>query len=235
MNIRALHQAVLNLLGRSDDPLELIGSGLSEADSRLFQHESGKVLLFYLPCFLCAIFGDFEKGSSIALENAGRFEKAAAGIFMNFHETFCRGVNLLGMAKKTKERKYTKAGIKILRTVRTWAKRDNPNVLHYVQLFEAELSVLKGKLDAAEVSYQKALSLARRSGFLPDAAIIHERYASFFLVDRKSPSDARHHLMEGCKLYEEWGCRLKADQLRRNGEAIHLELPPRRVSIKTLK
>jgi hypothetical protein len=176
--------------------------------------ESGRVGFFYLPCFLCAVFANYEKGSELALENDGRFEKALSGAGMVMHWTFVAGINHFGMARKTKKQKYIKAGKKALSTIKSWAKHDNPNILHYLHFFEAEVAALKGKLDAAEVLYQKAQTISRRAGFIQDAAIINERYASFFLTIRKSPEDAVYKAEESIKLYEEWGCVLKADMLR---------------------
>ena len=79
---------------------------------------------------------------------------------------------------------------------------------------------MEGRLDKAELLYHQALSIASRSGFLQDAAIINELFAEFFLNRRKSPDDALYKMKASCGLYEEWGCHLKAEMLRAKYGAI---------------
>jgi hypothetical protein len=229
MNLRSLWQCVQNLigLGGTDDVCGLVGNALSEANAQSITLDSGKACLYYLPCFLCAVFGNYEKGAALALDYDGKFDKALSGACNVMHETFAAGVNLFGMARKTKKSKYKRAGKKALSKIRSWAKHDNPNVLHYLHCFEAELAALNGKLDTAEALYHRSLALARRSGFIHDAAIINERYASFFLLVRKVPDEAYYQMEEACKLYEEWGCRHKADLLRREYQWIREKETPR--------
>ena len=222
-NLTMLWQCVLNLLGKSDDPCVLQGKAIPDLEA--FQEsitlENSKCLLFYVQSFLLAIFGEYEKGAALALENGGRFQKAGPGLFMNMHETFVRGLHLFCMAKRCpKTTKYKRAARKALSTISGWAKKDNPNVLHYEKLLKAELCSLNGKLDSAQLLYHQALSLASRSGLIQDAAIINERCAEFFLKERKSVDDATKKMMKSIKLYEEWGCCVKADMLRAQHDSI---------------
>lgn len=221
-NLRTLWQCALNLLGRSENTCILTGEAILDIDSftASINVEAELCLVRYVQCYLCAIFGLFETGSAMALEDEGRFNKAGPGIFMNMHETFVRGLCLFGMARKSKQSKYKKAGKRVLSTIRKWVRNDNPNVLHYEKLFEAELRALEGKLDAAELLYHQALSLAARSGFIQDAAIINERCGDFFLRKRKSPDDAMYKMKEACKLYEEWGCRKKVEMIRKEFRSL---------------
>jgi hypothetical protein len=221
-NISTLWQGVLNLLGRSDDPLHLAGEAIPNIDSftSAINLESELVLVDYIQMYIYAIFGFYEKGADLALKNEGRFSKAGPGIFMNMHETFTRGLCLFGAAGISKQRKYKRAGIRVLSTIRKWVKNENPNVLHYEKLLEAELRSLNGKLDAAELLYHQALNLATRSGFIQDAAVINERCANFLMHKRKSPDDALYKMREACKLYEEWGCRPKVEMIRKEHPSL---------------
>ena len=215
-NISMVWQGTLNLLGRTSDPLELAGEAIPDLEDfkSLLTIESGVSLLPYIQCCLCAILGSYEKGAELALANEYRMRKAGPGIFMNMHDTFVRGLCLFAMARKTKQRKYTVAAKRAFGEIRKLTRKEDPNVLHYEKLFEAELCALKGNLDTAEILYQRALNLATRAGFLHDAAIANERCADFFLHERKCKEDALYKMEEACKLYDEWGCRIKVDMLR---------------------
>mmetsp|Transcript_45096 Transcript_45096/g.109717 ORF Transcript_45096/g.109717 Transcript_45096/m.109717 type:complete len:502 (-) Transcript_45096:125-1630(-) len=237
LNARSIWQCVQNLLGlgETDDPCALVGNALSEANAQSITLESGKFGLHYMPCYLCAVFGKYEKGSQIAKENMKRFEKALSGAGISMHWTFVAGVNHFAMARKTRKRKYIKEGKKVLSTIRGWAKNDNPNVLHYLHLFEAEMAALRERLDASEVLYHKAIAISRRSGFIHDAAMINERLASFFLHHRKSNDDAYYQMLEACKLYEEWGCYLKVEMLQKEYRSVAEENATPRQTIEAIE
>ena len=216
-NLTILLQAVVNLtVPKAEDA----GKSNEDAIPNLEQPktgeeiESGICLKICMQNFVDFIYGRYEKAANMAVEHEGRFQKAGPGFFMNMQETFVTGICCFVMARKTKNSKYKKVAKRALQKMSRWAKKDNPNVLHYEKLFQAELSCLNGKSDAAELHYQQALSLASRYGFIQDAAIINERSGDFFLNIRKSPEDALYKFEKACKLYEEWGCPAKAQMLR---------------------
>lgn len=226
-NVPMVWQCTLNLLGRSADPSELSGEVIPDLESfeSLLTIESNASLLPYVQCCVYAVLGFYEKGAELALANEYRMRKVGPGLFINMHDTFIRGLCLFAMARKTKQQKYKVAAKRALGAIKKWARKGNPNVLHYEKLFEAELKALNGKLDAAELLYHRALNLATRSGFLHDAAIANERCADFFRHVRKSKEDALYKMEEACKLYEEWGCRIKVDMLRKEYEPLQT-MPP---------
>ena len=135
-NISMLWQSALNLSDKCDNPEDLSGDVIPNLAtfSESVTLESGKVMLRYCQSYLCAIFGNYERGASMALVDEGRFKKAGPGICINMHETFTRGLCLFCMARKSKMPKYKRAGKRVLSTIRRWVKEENPNVLHYEQL-----------------------------------------------------------------------------------------------------
>ena len=62
-----------------------------------------------------------------------------------------------------------------------YVKRRNANAAHYNLGLEAELLVLAGRHNEANMKFQAAVALASRSGFIHDAALISERFAQFLL------------------------------------------------------
>ena len=217
INISSLRQAVLNLSAMSGNPLSFEGEAIAdvEAHKASMTAEADMCLFLYLEMFVYAIFGDYEKGASMALEHEGRFQKAAAGLFMTMHETYARGLNLFGMARNTKLPKYKRAAKRVLSQVNEWAKHDNPNVMQYSKLFQAELFALNGKINAAELAYHQALGFANRLGCIHDEAIIHERFADFFWNSKQSLEEAEFHIEKSCEKYYDWGCPLKAEILQK--------------------
>ena len=121
---------------------------------------------------------------------------------------------------KTKKRKHKREAKRLLNIISGWAKKDNPNVLHQHNLLLAEFRSMEGKLDEAELLYTRAFRLASRSGFRHEAAMINELTAEFFRDQKKSLDDAKYKMEEACKLYEEWGCQIKADMLRKEYEVL---------------
>ena len=268
-NINSLLQCVLTL--QQDDEevsYALQGEAIQNLEAFLesIELETVRNMAYFAQLAVCTVLGKYEKGGDLIFENDGSFQKSSSGMFVVFHETFFRGVCLFAMARQTsfelgfrlKQGKYKRAAKKVLATVSNWAKNENPNVLHYQKLFEAELAALNGKLEIAEMHYLKALSMATRSGFIHDAAIINERMADFFWHLRVSPEDALYKIEDACRLCklsclpevwiysdiitatlthldvfcfadEEWGCRVKAHLLR--DQYDHLRRLPSKVFV----
>jgi hypothetical protein len=227
-NIAMLFQCTLNLLGKSaDGPLSLCGEVIP--DFEVFQSsitiETGKCLLLMLREYLCMIFGSYIDGADLALSDEGRFKKGTTGMFFVMPETFARGVNLFAAARMTGKKRYRRAAKSVLKVTRRWAAENNPNVQHHYQLFLAEMCALDGQDEKAELLYHRALSLAKRAGFVSDAAIISERCADFYDCRKKSQDDTKYKVEEACRLYAEWGCKTKSDMLQRKYDRNFSQLP----------
>ena len=55
---------------------------------------------------LYAIFGEHEKGASLAIEKGNSISKSTPGYFLIMSDTFFRAISLYVMAIKTKRRKF---------------------------------------------------------------------------------------------------------------------------------
>merc|ERR1712232_51375 len=111
---------------------------------------------------------------------------------------------------------------KFHKIVKDWAKKGDPNCLHYDLLLDAEKAALKGKKDVAIESYQQAALQAGRSGFIHDQALANERLGDFSL-DIGDVDEAKYRYNEAIKLYGEWGASRKVRQLEE--EKLSLLLP----------
>jgi hypothetical protein len=122
-------------------------------------------------------------------------------------------ISLFAMARKTRERKYTNLAKKSLASIKDWAEKGNPNVVHCKSLLEAELAALNGRQHAAKKHYEVAAMLAGRGGFVRDAALANERYGEFLIEDESDREEAAFRFQEASKLYLEWEARAKAGLL----------------------
>ena len=134
-------------------------------------------------------------------EFLGNFPYQAIAVW----DIFLRGVCLFGAARETKKRRYKRHARKIRATVDKWLDQGNPNVRHHSALFAAEDLALRGKFKEAQRSYESAIAVASRGGYIHDRAIAHERYALHLLQDLQDTENASYHATEADRMYREWG------------------------------
>jgi predicted ATPase len=130
-------------------------------------------------------------------------------------ETFHRGITWFAtMARKTGMRAYKLRAIKIRKEISKWAEKGNPNVKDYDLFLNAEEAVLNKKYKKADSLYKQAIVHTCRIGHLGHAALYNERFAEYRLEVRKDLDDAKYHMSEAIRYYEEWGALGKAEQLQ---------------------
>ena len=212
-------QMILNLLGTSENTIVMQGTALHSPQEILDDVETPAVVGVFKGCQsrLYAVFGEYEIGAHHALANEDFFHKVSPGNPLIVADTFCQGLSLFSMARRTKKnKKYVKRAKQIRAQIKTWVKKGNPNVQHYEALMEAEYAALTGKSSLAELQYQSAVTIAARGGFVHDAAMASERYADFKLRDQSDKQDATYHLNEAIRFYTIWGATRKVEMLQEN-------------------
>eukprot|EP00980_Cylindrotheca_fusiformis_P006729 scaffold1400_cov137-Cylindrotheca_fusiformis.AAC.7 len=217
-NDQAVHtrkwwQLILNLLGRSADPLVLSGTAF---DVNEFVPRAQLQVLFlnFTQAELNLFYGCNEKAADSALARQDEFANGFGGHLAGMQEAFHRGVALYAMARRTKRRKY-KAGARHIRNiVRKWFEDGNPNVRHYHIFLGAEHAALKRNDKAAKSLYEESIRTAARTGHLQHAGLFNERYADFFRFELKDEEEARYRIDEAIRWYTEWGAEQKVEMLR---------------------
>jgi predicted ATPase/signal transduction histidine kinase/DNA-binding response OmpR family regulator len=92
-----------------------------------------------------------------------------------------------------------------------WAESCEANYGHRLALLDAEAGRLEGAADTLD-RYEQAIRLARKHGYMQDAALAYERAGEFHrAADR--PDIARAYAQEAVRLYGEWGAWAKVAQL----------------------
>ena len=120
-------------------------------------------------------------------------------------DMFLRGLCLYSAAKKTGQRRYLRHARKVRATIEKWLSQGNMNVRHHTTLLAAEDLALQKKFNSARQSYESSIVAASRGGFLHDAALANERCALFLLHELNDRENARYHIREAGRLYDEWG------------------------------
>jgi hypothetical protein len=129
-------------MGKSDNTTVLSGAAMEEAEfSNLIETLQSKqqiIALQIFQSFLCLIFGDHERGETLALEQGDRVIKESLGLSVTMLDPFVRGMSVYAMAQKTGRRKYRIHASKARKTIATWVGKGNPNVYHQLKLMDAE-------------------------------------------------------------------------------------------------
>ena len=99
------------------------------------------------------------------------------------------------------------------RAIEEWADKGNPNVRRYDELLKAEFASLDGKGTRAERHYEKAIILCGRRGMRNVWALAHQRRGEFHLREGND-DDALYDINNTIRLYEDWGAKAKAEQLK---------------------
>ena len=159
------------------------------------------------------LYGEYEQAADFAIKIGEQFAEKCPSHFFGMMETFHRGVALYAMARRTKKRKYKTHAKRIRKTIKTWMRKGNPNVEHYLLFLNAEQAAINKDFKSANESYKRSIALAARTGNLHHAGLLNERYAEFLLRDMKDEKEACYRLQEAIRFYKEWGAEKKAQIL----------------------
>lgn len=206
-------------MGRSENTVVLTGDAMEEEEfnRKALSMQTPRTFLHgqIFKSFMCTYFGEHELGAELALKRGDAYgTKDAPGAPLAMPDAFHRGLALFAVARKTKNRMYTKNARKIATSLKSLAKQGNPNVNHYVALLDAENAALIGEVDQASDFYARAVITAARTGFVQDTALASERYGEFLLNDMGDKERASFQMEEAVRLYSDWGAARKADILR---------------------
>ncbi|CAJ1927504.1 unnamed protein product [Cylindrotheca closterium] len=169
----------------------------------------------YVECQLLLFFDD-PSAADRAISGAEVFSKTSPGVFQIMIETFHRAISLQLAARRTKKRKYKQHATKIRKQIHKWKKEGVVNVVYYCIFLDAEHAALEGKYEEAESHYKKAIQFVARSGYLHHAGLFNELYSDFLLRERNDKKEARYHLQEAIRYYNDWGALGVVERLRKS-------------------
>ncbi len=214
------HQCVLNLMGKSENHLRLVGEAFDEDKLRPFLLETKNgTLLFgvhYHNLYLACLFHDYEKAVAHAAE-ARTYVPSARGLFAVSRFEFFAAIAHLGRYPKLtlKERFGVRRRLKdALSKLKLWTKHAPMNHAHLHALLEAERFRLNRQHSRAAQGYARAIALARDSGFINDEAFLQEMAGRYYL-SRGHGQMAEAHFQDAERAYSRFGAAAKAKDMKR--------------------
>ncbi len=211
-------QAVLNLLGRSENPIRLIGDAYNEErslPSALETNDRSRLHFFYLnKSILCYLFGEKQQAVKNALaaeqyldgvrtmivESPFKFYDSLAHLALFAELSNSDRAALLDRVDKNQEQMYA------------WAHHAPMNHLHKFYLVEAEKARVLGQILEAEEFYEKAIAGAIENKFIQEEALAYELAAKFYL-ERGRQKFAQTYMKEARYAYTRWGAKAKVEHL----------------------
>jgi len=211
-------QAVLNLIGRSQDPCHLKGQAYDEERMlQLYQRTNNYLGIHYLylhQLVLCYLFENYPK----AFKNIAEIESylsAASGLITVAIFYFYDSLVRLAVYSDTPQSEQQELLDRVQANqekIQKWAHHAPMNHLHKFYLVEAERHrVLGEKIEALEM-YDKAIALAKENEYLNEEALAHELAAKFYLEWGKEKL-AKPYLIDAYYAYARWGAKAKIDHL----------------------
>ncbi|NES03950.1 MAG: AAA family ATPase [Okeania sp. SIO2F4] len=215
---QAFQQAVLNLLGESETPWELIGTVYNETESvplKIAANHRTALNLFYMnKLILCYLFDLIPQ----AVENAALAESYLDGIVAlleeyvwNFYDSLTQLAHYDGADTSVQK--------SILEKVETnqskmqyWANHTPMNGQHKYDLVAAERHRILGERFEAIELYDLAIAGAKENEYLQEEAVANELAAKFYL-DWGKEKVASGYMQEAYYCYARWGAKAKINQL----------------------
>lgn len=207
-------QLVMNLLGKSDNPVKMTGSAIDEEKSiPQWTAANNKLMLgfiFQYKLFLDIMFHHYSEALKDSEELKKYFESSAGTI--NIREfSFLNSLAILadysGASGKQK-RTYRKKIKKNLDRIKKWAKHAPMNNLHRLNLIMAERARVLGKNSLAEKYYDISIELSNKYKYPVEEMYANELAARYYLSIGKEKL-ARAYMAEAYHLCHRWGATAK--------------------------
>lgn len=215
------HQAILNLIGDSEDSLKLVGQAFDEdlvLPSMFRLNERAIILATHIHKLILAyLFGCYEE----ALRNAEvveRYLDGAQGTVLvplaAFYGSLAR-LALLDHSTSDMKKKFSSIISRNQSILKKWSNDAPMNYLNKYHLVEAELSRANGKMYKALDHYEMAVNLAKSNELLHEEALALERTA-FFYESVGKMINARAYLVEARYCYLRWGAMEKVRRMEKD-------------------
>ena len=209
-------QKALNLQGKSDNKISLIGEAFNEVETKHILSKSSTSLsgLYASKTVLTYLFGDYKEAikNGFLTEN---FHENSPSFLLYSVNNFYHSLALLAQYPKTalKERKqYLKQVATNQKKMKLWAHHAACNYQHKYDLVEAEKARILGKNTIAADLYDKAIAGAKANKYTQEEAIANELAAKFYLDSGKT-NIAKIYITEAYYSYIKWGAYAKIQDL----------------------
>ncbi|MBW4599638.1 MAG: AAA family ATPase [Calothrix sp. FI2-JRJ7] len=212
------HQAVLNLIGASENPCRLVGEAYDEEEFLPLHIEfNERTVIHYVflnKLILCYMFGEFSQ----AVENATKAEQYLDGVIgwlivplFHFYDSLAQ-LAIYSSLPQLQQQDLLNRVVNNQEKMQKWAHYAPMNHLHKFYLVEAERHrVLDEKVEAVEM-YDRAIALAKDNDYINEKALAHELAAKFYLSWGRE-TIARTYMTNAYHAYSSWGAIAKVKDL----------------------
>jgi len=211
-------QAVLNLLGKAQDPCRLVGASYHEEKMlprHLRANDRNALCQIYLnKLLLCYLFQDY----SGAMRNAALTEthleslaSTAAVPAFYLYDSLAR-LAILPDVQGAEQTGFLEKVATNQEKMKLWAQHAPMNYLHKFYLVEAERARVLGRDGEAREYYDQAITLAQEHEYLNEEALAYELAGRFYLARGQSHL-ARYYLRDAHYAYQQWGAVAKVKDL----------------------
>ncbi|MDF5731293.1 MAG: AAA family ATPase [Rhizonema sp. PD38] len=217
-NHEIYQQTVLNLLGRSKDPCQLVGDVYDEKQLLpIYLQLSNRTALFYLyynKIVLCYLLEQYQQAADytdVANSYQDSMNAMFVGTLFHFYSSLVY-LALYKLATETEQSQYLEKVVANQEKFKKWSNHSPANHLHKFYLVEAERHrVLGNKAEAIEY-YDRAICGAKENSFIHEEALANELAAKFYLEWGKEKI-AQSYMTEAYYAYSRWGTKAKVDDL----------------------
>lgn len=232
--LNILQQTVLNLLGKSENPLLLIGEAFRDAQilhilevgkDKFSMHE-----IYLHQAILCYLFD----ASQIALINAVKAEESldtCVGLINEpvfyYYDSLVR-LSVPDVATGAGLLKVENNQVQL----KKWANAAPMNFQHKYDLVEAEKARVLGNTVAAMNLYDRAIKGAKENEYIQEEALSNELAAKFYLTWGKE-NIAQLYLTDAYYGYARWGAKAKVEHLEKCYPELLAPILNHKTSLKT--
>ncbi|MEG4986422.1 AAA family ATPase [Microcoleus sp. BR0-C5] len=237
-------QIIFNLLGKADNPTQLIGEFYNEEKFLPLQplqlglsDRQGLLLLYLNKLILCYLFGKSQEAAKNAVVAEpyldGVMGMTAIPIF-HFYDALAHLSVFADYSNFEKENALKRVNAN-QEKMQVWAHHARMNYLHKFYLVEAEKARVLGQVVEAIDYYDHAISLAKENEYIHEAALAYELAAKFYL-SRGKELTAKAYMQEARYCYQLWGAVAKVKDLEtRYPQLFTIEQPTHKnISTTTL-
>ncbi|HLO86519.1 MAG TPA: AAA family ATPase [Nostocaceae cyanobacterium] len=220
-NNKILWQFVLNLLGRSQNPLHLCGEVFDEKEMlplfRAAQHNSLLLFTYLRKGQLSYLFKAYDQAVK-NLQLGAEFLESSAGMLRYAEHNFYYSLALLALYHQvdssTEKEQYLQQVTINQAKMKDWAYHAPCNFKHKYELVEAEWNRIQGNNLAAMELYDNAIAGAKESGYICEAALASELTAEFYQSLGRDYI-ASTYLTDAYYTYARWGAKAKVEDLEK--------------------
>jgi PAS domain S-box-containing protein len=217
---RIWEQVTLNLLGKSEDPVRLIGEAFDER--RMIPHleETNNYTSLFVVHLVRAMLAFWFRQFSLAwdcLQQAEPYRLSVTGLLVSTQYAFWQSLTIFQLLSDWPESSHPQYLEQIeanQNQMKLWAEHAPMNFQHKWNLLKAEQYRHQGQIHAAMQAYENAIRGAREHGYLQEEALAYELAANFYL-DQGFDEIAQTYLSQALYRYERWQAVAKVQELDR--------------------